>query len=155
VNLGFTGTQRGLKPKQRATLRYLFIELQLHILHHGDCIGADEAAHRVAIGGGVRVIVHPPTNPKLRAFCQGGEILPEKPYLERNRDIVDAGGGGLIACPSTFTETLRSGTWTTVRYARKRQDRRIWLIFPDGTFKPEFPLVDKTAQNLDTRSLLG
>ena len=40
-----------------------------------------------------------------------------KPYLDRNRDIVDA-CEVLLATPDG-PERLRSGTWSTVRYARK------------------------------------
>jgi len=39
------------------------------------------------------------------------------PYLSRNRAIVDE-TEMLIATPAEFTEQQRSGTWSTVRYAR-------------------------------------
>jgi predicted Rossmann fold nucleotide-binding protein DprA/Smf involved in DNA uptake len=38
---------------------------------------------------------------------------------------------GLIACPQTLKEEIRSGTWTTVRIAR-RLGRVIWLVYPNG-----------------------
>lgn len=47
------------------------------------------------------------------------EERPAKPYLERNKDIANEGIDGLIAAPSGWVEELRSGTWATVRYARK------------------------------------
>ncbi len=62
-------------------------------------------------------------------------VLESKPYLERNRDIVDA-SEVLIACPSTREEVMRSGTWATVRYARKK-GMKITLIFRDGTCEKE------------------
>ena len=40
------------------------------------------------------------------------------PYLERNKEIV-ASSNLLIACPVGDKEELRSGTWSTVRFARK------------------------------------
>lgn len=43
---------------------------------------------------------------------------PVKPPLKRNYDIVDA-CDILLAAPRTLTEELRSGTWATIRYARK------------------------------------
>jgi predicted Rossmann fold nucleotide-binding protein DprA/Smf involved in DNA uptake len=55
---------------------------------------------------------------------------PKAP-LDRNRDIVDA-AAVLIAAPKEMTETLRSGTWATVRYARK-QGKQVWIVWPDGT----------------------
>ena len=64
-----------------------------------------------------------------------------KPYLKRNHDIVAAGVDGLIAAPKDFVQpaSLRGqGTWTTIGYARKA-GRRIWIVWPDGTFKTEDP----------------
>lgn len=138
--LGFTGTSKGMTQRQHAAVRYLFEELQLTTLHHGDCVEADAAVHRDAVAMGVKVVVHPPTDAKLRAFCVSGGvntvILPGRPYLKRNRDIVAAGVDGLVAAPNRDFEVLRSGTWSTVRVARKMK-RRIWIVFPDGTFKEE------------------
>jgi len=58
-----------------------------------------------------------------------------KPYLERNHNIVDE-SELLIACPKSKEEELRSGTWATVRYARKK-GVRIILIYPDGSVSEE------------------
>jgi hypothetical protein len=44
----------------------------------------------------------------------------------------------LIATPSTDDEQLRSGTWATVRYARKAK-KRIKLIFPNEKIMEEGP----------------
>jgi hypothetical protein len=64
-----------------------------------------------------------------RAFCQGDVVLTPRPYLVRNRHIVDA-SSVLIATPKG-DEELRSGTWSTVRYARKiRRDFTIKIIAP-------------------------
>jgi hypothetical protein len=54
------------------------------------------------------------------------------PALVRNRSVVEAAFGGLlIACPKG-PEVWRSGTWATIRYARRRGC--VPLIFwPDGT----------------------
>lgn len=135
--LGFTGTQQGMTERQRRTLKYFFSELQLTELHHGDCIGADAQAHADGATLGAHIVIHPPLEDAKRAFCGRGmpTVLPAKPYLKRNHDIIDA-TEGLIAAPSRNTELLRSGTWATVRYARKL-GRRIWIIKPDGTFVEE------------------
>lgn len=141
--LGFTGTSKGMTQKQRDAVRYLLAELPVTYLHHGDCVGADAQVHRDAASRGIKITVHPPSDAKKRAFCvDGGEdtvILPTKPYLSRNRDIVTDGVHGLIAAPKNFTppENLRGqGTWTTIKYAREAK-RPTWIVFPDGTFKAE------------------
>ena len=121
-SIGFTGTQK--QPDEFAKkLLYRTLEDLVHAgfteLHHGDCIGADRVAHITAVSvGGLRVIVHPPTVESKRAFCTGDEILPTKSYMARNQAIVDA-ADLLVAMPLTATERHRSGTWSTVRRARK------------------------------------
>jgi hypothetical protein len=44
-------------------------------------------------------------------------MFPEKSYLDRNHDIVDS-CSILLALP-TGQEILPSGTWATIRYARR------------------------------------
>lgn len=90
------------------------------VFHHGDCLGADAQAHGVARELGFWIVVHPPEEPRGRAFCDGDVILPEKPFLVRNRDIVDA-SHLVLAAPKTAEEVLRSGTWATIRYARNEE----------------------------------
>lgn len=142
--LGFTGTERGMTRQQRATYRYLIRELDLKVLHHGDCVGADVEADMDARVIGVKIIIHPPLDPHKRAFCVAlppHETRSVKPYLKRNRDIITGGIDGLIACPRQPVEPNNKrgdGTWTTVGYARQA-GRRIWIILPDGTFREEQP----------------
>jgi hypothetical protein len=141
LHVGFTGTQTGLNRKQQGKLRSFLEELNrmykhaAPFLHHGDCIGADALAHRIARESGFFVIIHPPINVYNRAFCgiafASEKILPTKEYLERNHDIVDA-TEFLIACPKGLTEEVRSGTWATVRYARKC-GKKVYIFYPDGT----------------------
>lgn len=57
-------------------------------------------------------------------------FIPIKPPLVRNHDIVDS-TELLIACPKEQVEVLRSGTWATIRYARKKEIT-VWLIDPEG-----------------------
>ena len=87
-------------------------------LHHGDCLGADELCHEVSIEEGFKVVIHPPNKKSCRAFCEGGEVLKEKSFLARNKDIVDS-CDILLAFPKTNKEVLRSGTWATIRHGRK------------------------------------
>jgi len=146
MRIGFTGTS---EPQQNAQLEALTTELlRLHDaglldeFHHGDCINADENADCIVLfRTTARVVAHPPINAIARAFCSGVkgrfERREPKPYLERNRDIVDE-TDELIACPRAKLEQQRSGTWATIRYARK-MGKPITIIFPDGRIKRELP----------------
>lgn len=102
--------------------------------HHGDCIGADKEAHDIMVHEH-HIVIHPPSNPKKRAFCQGEHFCIEyrkpKDYISRNHDIVDE-TDMLIACPCGHSEVIRSGTWATIRYATKR-GKLVFIIYPDGT----------------------
>lgn len=140
ISVGFTGTQDGTTKPQLVSLIDLMGELQEDIkeVHHGDCIGSDSEFHSICLlMEGVFIIIHPPDNDGKRAFCQfhEGALRHPKPYLERNKVIVDQ-SHVLIATPKTAEEELRSGTWSTVRYARK-QGKKIYLILPDGAIKME------------------
>lgn len=129
---GFTGTQAGMSAAQRGALR-IFLCGTSGEFHHGDCIGGDSDGHDIAQGCGYWIVGHPPSNGELRAFRKCDALRQPKPYLHRNRDIVDD-TVALIAAPKEFEEQSHGGTWYTVRYARKL-GRAIMLIFPDGTIK--------------------
>lgn len=103
---------------------------------HGDCVGSDAQAHAIVLRHGGRVVKHPSDLEKKRAWCAGAaEVLPPKPPLERNHDMV-AVGHLLVAAPKTAEEELRSGTWATVRYARRR-GLTILIVLPNGTVRRE------------------
>ncbi len=136
--VGFTGTQDGITHKQVLQLlnTYLIHESEIH---HGDCIGADEQFHYLARSIQMPSIqIHPPINESKRAFCDGPgvDILPAKEYLDRNKDIVNA-TEYLIACPGGYEEIMRSGTWSTVRYAAKKE-KDVYIIFPDGSVQVRY-----------------
>jgi hypothetical protein len=107
-----------MTPGQSEAVRELLARLKLTELHHGDCVGADAEAHEIARSLGAVVIVHPPIDVSRRAFCSADKLLPPAPYLERNQAIVDS-VRILVAAPAQEKEILRSGTWATVRYARR------------------------------------
>ena len=98
--------------------------------HHGDCIGSDAEAHDIALSLGFYMVIHPPINESKRAF-RTGHILKRKSYLIRNRGIVDS-TDRLLATPNEDYERLRSGTWSTIRYAKKC-GKLVTIIFPDGS----------------------
>lgn len=130
--MGFTGTQKGMTDKQKYAFERQYRELHPLIFHHGDCLGADAEAHKIVrdIGNACCIVIHPPTNVTKRAYCVGDIHRACQEYLVRNREIVDD-CNILIAVPSGYREQLRSGTWTTIRYARK-VGKPIRIIFPEG-----------------------
>lgn len=133
IRVGFTGTQEGMTMAQQLTLTKL-LRGRKGWFHHGVCIGSDEEAHDIAKSLGYLVAGHPPINPIKRAPCHGFDHLyPEKDYIPRNHDIVDA-TEELIAAPAQDQEQLRSGTWATVRYAKK-QHRMVTIIYRDGSME--------------------
>lgn len=144
--IGFTGTRKGMTPVQAGILKANLERLAPEVVHHGDCLGADAQLHDLAIDLRIRVVVHPPEDPKHRAWCdfppgrEGGSIVfvrRPKPYIERDHDIVDH-TEMLVATPGENRERRRSGTWTTVRYARKVK-KPILIILPNGTRWEEEP----------------
>ena len=134
MRVGFTGTREGLTSAQRDALREVLRALAPSVVAHGDCVGGDAAAHDVARGLGVAVELHPPSTPALRAWCamRAGEVVREPvEYITRNRALADA-TDVLVACPrEEHGEAMRSGTWATVRWARKR-GRRVVIVRPSG-----------------------
>lgn len=128
--VGFTGTQRGMTVEQWRKLLLILTAYNPGSFHEGDCIGSDYQAANGARHAGFRIIGHPPTKDSKRAYFPADEWRSAAPYLVRNRNIVDA-SQEMIATPGEFDEQLRSGTWSTVRYAR-RIGRPVHVILPDG-----------------------
>jgi hypothetical protein len=128
----------GLSPFQRAELERLLHELAAAEFHHGCAIGADAAAHEIALSLGVpAIIVHPSTlvnqTAEIRRDAERSAVTvlePRKP-LKRNRDIVRA-VDVLIAAPATAEELKHSGTWSTVRFARRCAPNVRVIIIPPG-----------------------
>lgn len=147
MKIGFTGTQIGMTRKQKNSFFQLIAKItarewinEVIVFNHGDCVGADAQAHHLTVevwkfnnfrSSDAKVVIHPPKNSYKRAFCKAKEIREPKEYIERNHIIVDE-SDILIATPKEFDEQLRSGTWATVRYARKK-NKRVYIINPDGT----------------------
>lgn len=141
MDIGITGTEYGCNPHQLDELSRILAKYSLvpHIiLHHGDCIGVDAEADNIAYNLAIFRIIHPPTDPKKRAYCgcnQGYQLLTPKPYLIRNHAIVSC-SSLIIAVPHEDTEIVRSGTWATVRYARATK-KDIIIIYPSSATKLE------------------
>lgn len=126
--IGITGTRNGATDAQLVELRELLEHYAAQDamagvrtrLHHGDCIGVDAQAHWIAHGLDLAIEVHPPADSRHRAYTVGWDILyKERPYMMRNRDIVEA-CDILIAVPERAQNlSARSGTWATIQMARK------------------------------------
>ena len=125
MKIGFTGTRLKLPNHRYISLRNELrnlIKEGFNEFHHGDCKGSDEIANKIALRFGYQIVIHPPINSKYRAYCYTPNtiILKELPYLKRNKNIVNK-IDLLIAMPiDPKEEILRSGTWATIRYARKK-----------------------------------
>ncbi len=149
--IGFTGTRQGMTRLQRQLVESLLVLHPPKETHHGDCIGSDAQFHKIICNQTTAsIIIHPPLDRRYRAFCaadetKGDMILPEKPYLERNRDIVNA-SEIMVAAPKELIEQQRSGTWYTIRRAREKR-RQIIIVFPDGTLLRE-PGDDSTGEKI-------
>lgn len=144
--IAFTGTREGIKRRQQRTLNRvisMLADVGFDRLDHGDCKGADEIAHSIALAAGLRTGVHPGPYDGARAHCHGDRMYPPQPFLERNRQIVFL-GRLLVATPAQVEEQQRSGTWATVRYMRQLTRPRL-LIWPDGGLAAEYDTPDAGA----------
>lgn len=166
LRLGFTGTHHGMDDFQKESVALLFTQLLREYdeieLHHGDCIGADAQAATILndlrhsqTRCRVRIIAHPgfppnhPKETKFRAFTDfNDEVRELKPFIGRDHDIVDE-TEEMVATPVTEDEEVRSGTWTSVRYARK-QDRKVTVLNPKKT-----PKFDPHALPVKTNAVAG
>ena len=136
VYIGITGTQDGMTEKQFDFVKEFVEMVYMNAIHGGDCVGFDAECIMLVqeLRPDVKTVGHPPSNPIKRAFLEYDELREEKDYLDRNHDIVDE-TSFLLACPNG-PEKLRSGTWATIRYARKT-GKSILIIYPDGKYDYE------------------
>ena len=140
MELGFTGTRRGMNDLQKLTVENILMILKPDRVNHGMCIGADKDFDVISselriprrgwpgtdIGGGCNT----------RAQCSGmEEIMGERYYTVRDRLIV-AHSSILIATPKTYSPEPRSGTWVTIKIARELGITR-YIVFPDGTISDQ------------------
>lgn len=133
--VGFTGTQEGMRGAQKFVVENKLLSFWTpdSWFHHGVCIGADEQAGAIARSLGYRLHAHPPINTSKMSTIVSDRSEEAGEYLDRNRDIVLA-CEVLIAAPATMRSQVRSGTWSTWRYAAQLRKPRL-LVLPDGTFR--------------------
>ena len=128
IEIGFTGTQDGISEERLNDIGKIIADYHADYervwLHHGACLGADTQVHSKYFNKVHAVIVHPPVIQDKQGVWPIGGLEPNTywrtpyDYLVRNRHIVRE-CDVLIAAPATPNEVLRSGTWATIRYARK------------------------------------
>ena len=142
--IGITGTRNALSPetifKLKEVLNHLYENKYISTFHHGDCVGADAYGAAYAKEIGYYIVGHPPEDDKFQAFFKSHESREPKPYLERNKDIVNE-SKVIISIPRkavTLEEILncengtrRGGTYYTTRYALK-SGKEVIMILPDG-----------------------
>ena len=140
MKLGFTGTQVGMTPMQLLKVAQMIAKNSIEESHSGDCIGADkEFLDLVYMANSnkeyepIKTVGHIPSNNSKRAFCKYDSECVPNPYLDRNRDIVDA-SDVMIGTPKENEEQQRSGTWATIRYAKKT-GKKLVVVFPNGVSK--------------------
>lgn len=119
LRVAFTGTQFGMTLYQRSKLGTVLLGLGRFQFHHGGAAGADTEAHEIAYDAGCR---------DLHVWLPVGKTWPPMQYttihhtgtgaLRRNHFTI-YGANLLIATPRQAKEIRRSGTWATVRAARK------------------------------------
>lgn len=145
IKATFTGTSLGMTRQQKLTLRALLTALPITVLHHGCDIGrnehtgADVSADIIARKAGIRTEGHPaegkPRSAPGKKRPRPAHMYPARPPLIRNKIMVTM-SDIVIATPYHDHEIRRSGTWMTVRFARKEY-RPIIIIWPDGTIDGE------------------
>jgi hypothetical protein len=131
MKVGFTGTRKGMSTAQLNQLRcVLYSFKEIVEFHHGGAEGADRQADSfVSFGEHVPIVLHPcpgvvgeqTIGRSGRSTYNGHDVTWREvlPPLVRNRNIVGE-ADVLIAAPEQNEETTRSGTWATVRYARRK-----------------------------------
>jgi hypothetical protein len=120
---------------QKLGVLRLISALGITEVHHGDCVGADNDMHTIALSRpGLRIVIHPPVKEDLRAFCDPGErgnTRAPYEYLVRDRHIVDE-TDVLIATSRAFVEE-KGGTFYTMNYARlPNVNHIVYWVTPDG-----------------------
>ncbi len=129
IKIGFTGTRHGMNDVQQKEFENIIKSKEFEEFHHGMCVGSDKQAHDIVHNEKVKIVGHPPSFKKFMADCPCDITKKPHDYLKRNKNIVDD-TDILVATPDC-KEKVRSGTWSTVRYARI-QKKKIYIIHKNG-----------------------
>ncbi len=129
VKIGFTGTRHGMSEEQLKEFKNFIKSKDIEEFHHGVCIGSDQQSHDFVKSKKIKIVGHPPKFKKFMSDSDCDVFMKPHDYLKRNKHIVDE-TDILLATPDT-KERVRSGTWSTIRYARK-QNKKIYIIHKNG-----------------------
>lgn len=129
MKVGITGTREGATAYQLREIRLVLSALKGTEFHHGDCLGVDEQAAKIAKELGYKIVCHPPTSDYLRANFAYDECREPAGYLKRDRAIVDE-CEVLIVVPLHTEWQPKGGTWYTHDYAVKR-NKPFMIIWPE------------------------
>jgi len=134
--LGFTGTRRGMTKAQLGTIEQWVKIIRPNSVVHGCCWGADMQFHDLCSTLMVKIALRPSNRQDLIPGLGGcvWSIAPAEEPLVRNRKIV-ADAQWLLAAPAEEQEILRSGTWATIRYARKKPGMNVTVVYPSGRYQ--------------------
>jgi len=144
MKIGFSGTRKGFSGFQRRLFKEIIKENinKITEFHHGCCKGADTEASWIVKGLSelkedgfrVKIVAHPPINSYAVGNYFADEIKPRKPFLVRNKNIVNElqkEDDTLLAAPKTKKSTQRSSkrssTWMTIKYA-KSLNKNVFLL---------------------------
>lgn len=145
MRLSFTGSRLGLTDAAFDALYRRLAEYRRYHKEvrgsHGGCIGGDRLFHeflRELWGEAAFLTIHPASNvpPSLQDLSDADDLLAPAHSRDRNEAIVLAARHGvLVACPwapEGAAESRRSGTWQTIRMARRLLGGCV-LVLPDGS----------------------
>jgi len=135
MKIGVTGTRSGMNKRQKKEFEQLLSEFLIECMangegefHHGDCVGVDVEAAKIAKKLGFKVVCHPPVKDELRAYHKSDEFREPKSYFARNRNIVDE-CDVLLVIPYQDEWQDQGGTWYTASYCKKKQ-KPFTIIWP-------------------------
>lgn len=141
TEIGFTGTQRTMTLAQHTLLVTELETLRAggaDLMVNGCCEGSDRIAWRIWRDLGGRFCLRPGDRGQFRWACDVArdEDMVHSPigYMPRNDLIAEA--PTVVATPREESEIDRSGTWATVRRAR-RHGSALAIILPSGTVERE------------------
>jgi len=131
---GFSGTRAGMSHTQYEIIRVCLSIGKPAIVRHGGAHGSDTEFHALwREECPLRFAdIWPADQARVKLFDGQDHVAMNsvRPPLTRNEEIVKR-STFLIAAPHSQKEELRSGTWTTVRMAR-RIHVPVLIVWPNG-----------------------
>lgn len=140
LDFGVTGTRRGMTTDQyNFAFNFMNSQPGSNNVGHGCCIGVDEQFATIShLVGNFKIVAYPPivdTFFSHTAFDISHIKMARADYMERNLAIV-MDSKVLLAFPEQKQEIVRSGTWSTIRMARRLKHKMI-IVFPNGSISKE------------------